>query len=244
MLPSLATDDVANMVLGDSKPFAYLPLRNSLCSKSADFAYLRFGKFRAMVVNPASTCPSLSPLPNLVGIVIGISPQEKMMGIHAGRIVAVMANEQTFRNWAIVKFPGDTMRNKMRAVLASFIDNSIVADAAGPLPFPTIIERASRDMSPETLRDGDGCSFKQPSTSDMSNNVAVWFPFNGSELRGCFLGYVGFLSATAAAVTWFNFLRGVVRGMIVHSNSLLCRLLLKPGTINGRRLALVLVSSV
>lgn len=65
--------------------------------------------------------------------VVTCGTQEKMPWIATRRIVAMVTNEQPFRNWPVVNFPGQSM---CKAALAINAEYAIAASIQASRPFP------------------------------------------------------------------------------------------------------------
>jgi len=74
----------------------------------------------------------------------------------------------------------------------------------------------------------------------MTIQVAQGFTLDPSPCNTVNLGYLGLLSTTTVAITVRNFLGGIVRGMIVHSNSLLSAVAQSQGHSRGAAWCFVL----
>jgi hypothetical protein len=72
-----------------------------------------------------------------------------MVGITAGRIIALVADQKAFRNRAICEFPCNSMGNPHSSWIRKFY-SSITWLASMCLPFPTLIPRANCDFIPES----------------------------------------------------------------------------------------------
>ena len=81
-------------------------------------------------------CLLTSPLRASVCQVLGLSTEEKMRGVDAGSHVAPMANEQTVRNLAVMKFPTHTMHRALSSIMENKRGLAVSArqDVARPEP--------------------------------------------------------------------------------------------------------------
>ena len=68
--------------------------------------------------------------------VIALRPEKQMRGIDAGRVVALMKNRQTIRNWTMVNLPRHTMRANGCAVQP---EQPIPESMAATRPFPAAV---------------------------------------------------------------------------------------------------------
>lgn len=79
--------------------------------------------------------------------------QEQMIGIHARRIVASVADEKARQNRAVMELIGYPMRVD-RVSPASFVNHPISVFEPASLPFPALIGLPTRNLSPKSNFDG------------------------------------------------------------------------------------------
>lgn len=173
-------------------------------------AYLRNlsgGKFYAWCAFPAC----LSILRNLIYHVVCVRAKKEVRGIAAGRVVAAMKHSHSLRNVAMRYFISGAVSTNIRAVLARHLYSAVTFGFLVALPLPTVIRAKNTNARPQTFRQWLGRLIAKLMTGDESD----WFALDMAESLAVLLSQVGFLSATAVAIT----VRDFVRGMILHVNS-------------------------
>jgi len=124
---------------------------DALCDAELDLQFAQFGSLRTAVTHPndliggqfgvgdgfsvQAALPSLAiPIPHIVGL----RPEEEMVGPRAGRVVAVVKNIQAVRNGTDVDLPRDSMRGlAARCSPRSGEQKSITKVRPGTSPIPT-----------------------------------------------------------------------------------------------------------
>jgi hypothetical protein len=103
MIPSLTSNNSANVGLADSKYGRDFLLRNAVFKiELSDFSYI-FG--REFGISRFSNCDAPSALGKHVSHVIAMRSNKQMLWIYAGRIVAFMAHTHSSRNFAFMHNP-------------------------------------------------------------------------------------------------------------------------------------------
>ena len=75
-----------------------------------------------------------APFPQAIVVIVFRRAKEEMAGIHARRIIAVMANDHSLRNGSIVQLPGHPV---CKCVLPIYPDEPIALLVVAAGPFPT-----------------------------------------------------------------------------------------------------------
>lgn len=206
----------------------------AFCKTPSRLNNLIFSKFCVWVIHSAI----LAILGNLVCRVVGICPQEDVRWITARWIVALVAAQHTYWDFAIRQYPCDAVGRD------SLVDEPklpVPFAVCVPLPFPAIIGAKHLHLRPKMFF-WRGCAAK---SSVMGVYKLNWLPLDMAALilvSGCNRGI-----PTASALTLpvrmaqtvfrypgrvileivreISFILGRVRGMILHSNVSLLDLL-------------------
>lgn len=109
---------------------------------------------------PGSDRSRMAPLANHVRCVVSDRPKKKMVGAHARWIVATVADEEAFRDLAVVQKPGDSMRSQKRRAATAF-PKLTIAKAPWSHPQPAVVSLSN--VTPETIGESHGWSLLRPS---------------------------------------------------------------------------------
>lgn len=151
--------------------------------------------------------------------IVSMSSGEKMLGITAFWIVALMARLQAFAQRPVVQFVGKAM-----SVYPSFwavkLHDAIAAVLGIARPLPTIVWATLIDTLPKVFLAGGGVIVWAKSFSGrraMSGDVVEWLSLHPTASRSVDFGNCSFLSTTTVTITIGDFLRGI----IAHVDTLL-----------------------
>lgn len=177
---------------------------SSGCIKTANISDLFARKPRGVMSLPYRL--GKAPLGNCVCHIVSLGAKKQMPGIAARWVVAAMQHLECLIHETVMQFVGDPMGTQ-----------HTVADSYSPVaisifrsrPIPAVIGAASIDLPPQP--------FSYGAALFMMIDEPYGLAFDMPTFAICGLGNWGGLSAA----TFAQFYGGVVRGMIVHSNSLL-----------------------
>lgn len=153
MSPKLATDDLADVALGDTDRKADSGLCFSACPSSPDFQDFGLSQLGRTVVRPASAVGTTSARSSFgvpVGVIVGRSAQPQMVDSHTRWVVAVVKNPKPIRNGAVVQFPRKAMHS---SIMGANFHDAVTIFVGSPLPFPAAASLS--DFSPEPCFMGD-----------------------------------------------------------------------------------------
>lgn len=137
MLPQLAVNNRIGSGLVYAHPFCDLGRWYTRIGKPTDFLDFLGSHFcRWMVLSSRASTVIVSAFLGFVEHVLMICAQPKVIGIHAWRVIAFVANQNFVRNGAIVQFVRNPVRTQ--ATLAS-ADDTVPCIICWPLPFPALI---------------------------------------------------------------------------------------------------------
>jgi hypothetical protein len=102
--------------------------------KLSHLFHLSFCDLRVSLFSP---CNVDSSLLQAIEIIVFVGPKEEMVGINAGRVIAMMADDHPLWNGPFMELPGDSMR---QGVLTIDRDESISFVILGGRPFPTAVQ--------------------------------------------------------------------------------------------------------
>ena len=199
MLPSITTNDagdhrsVDTILDGEgfvSNRFALVPP-----------AYLRNLSFGKLCISRTVISWALAGFLYHIRAIFGWRTKEKMRNPNAPRVVAMMTNFQAMRDWAVLQLPSVAMRQ------CSFPVNpepTVAANLSSTFPLPTSVRSVLVDFFPETLDRGTDNSVPQ--------NEAQRFASNPAKSLTCLGRKWSVLTATALAVTVWDFVRGIIEG--------------------------------
>lgn len=190
-----------NTVLNGERLVGYASLRVT----SPYLSYLRFGQLGHC---SAVHAWPLSGLFHHIGTVVGSRPQEKMRGAHAAWVVAMVTDMHIVWYGAEFKLPCGAMREFISAVKP---ERPITFRQWAAYPFPATIRGFFVDLFPE--------AFGRGTDSSMSKNVSERLTVYPSESPARLWCERCKLTATALAVTVWDFVRGIIEG---HRNLLGC----------------------
>jgi hypothetical protein len=129
---SVSGPDRANVVLGKYRLPAFFPARRAPVGGDAGSsrAALRTG------ARPVSRAARLPPFAVSVGGIVSVRPEEQVVGVHAGWVVAAMADAQAVRKGPAKQAPRDPVGE--RGAVPRDRDSTVPAapsvDAPGPPP--------------------------------------------------------------------------------------------------------------
>lgn len=167
MLPAFVQDDLANVRLGDTKPFGYFWLRRTLCRQRTNLNHLGCCELCAVMRFPNEL--AISALAYHVIHVVLMRSQKEMVGIHTVPHVTSVEALKAIGDWAKVDLP----RNAMRTFgTSSRPHDSIAASVNAALPDPAFVEGARSDVLPESFGVGHDLA--------MPVDIAIWLAFNNS----------------------------------------------------------------
>lgn len=205
MLPCFAPKQCAHDSRGDTIFGSQFSVQHTARSVAATRLYdLLLGKFGGRMV----FAMIMATLRYLVGNVVCMCSGKKMRWVTARRIVTLMTNYGFAGDWAIGQFVSNAVRQKSGAALFANAYPAIAKIALGTLPFPTVNRPKRLNLQPKAFSEW-------LKSGVVSVDVVQWLALDPSAtLIGC-VSYARFLSATTAAITVWDF----VRGMILHVNS-------------------------
>lgn len=203
MSPGFSSCDVVDVRYVDLILFGDLFARSSVRKQIADSANIVFGQLGASI----SFALSLSPLfYHILNIVVWCASKE-VIRIYTQAIIALMAHIHSFRNWPVMQFVTNAMRQVQLPIVMKL---SVTRIQRWAFPYPAFTEGTRHAIRPETIVQG------QVSSSIMSADITNGQSFDVTEFTiGSFCDRRG-LSATAFA----KFYGGLFSGMI-HGVSLL-----------------------
>ena len=165
---------------------------------------------------------------NLIRHIISMRSEKQMTRVAARRIVAFMANYHFVGDRAVGEFIGNTMRKSRFSGALSDANPAISGFEFGCLPFPAIMRSALVYILPKA-------NFEWAKVSVMTADKSARFSFNPTASSIIANRYFSFLSATAVAITVWDFICGRVRGMLIHVNLLLSAIGRATGCFQHRR---------
>ena len=181
--------------------------------------------------------------------VISVVTKPKMSRIHAEAVsyvsnrialIAAMTHQHPFGNGSIVEFVRDTMGfGRSAPAISSDIDLSVSVRASARSPMPTVIGAALVNLCPKASSDG----LQDSHFVVVSLDKAQRLPFDNTPFGVSISADRGQLSTTAVAKSWFNFVRGFVRGMLCHVSSSF-QLFTVPRAISSSAVAFRVQSSI
>jgi|GEM_PF-3698613 len=223
--PAFAQSDVAdrssrNTKLGSNRASAFAAFysgpneQNLLCTESSEIAI-----FAANL--PWHNIPALI---DHVMNVVGLGSEPEVGRINTRWIVAiwaVVANLLTWRDWAKMKFVRKPVGQHGACANSKY---TIATGISARRPQPAVVVRTFVDLVPKAAFEWLVAPVVAP--------VANWGPavptdithrltFGYSQLRNRLRGKPRLLPTSAVAIAVWDFVRGFVRGMIGHVNSLL-----------------------
>ena len=77
-----------------------------------------------------------APFSHHVGGIVGHSAQKQMVRPNAGRIVAFVADDHSFWNWAVMDFPREPVRSNPFAAISTGTEKTVTAFVESPGPYP------------------------------------------------------------------------------------------------------------
>lgn len=146
MLPAFSRNDSRDVSVGNGQAAPDRSLRHSFLVGRSNHPNVRLVEFCSAVQG----ANRLTTLGDHISYVVGMGTKEKVIGIHARRIVAVMQDALPFGNWTKVELPRNAMRPEMHRTT---VKNSVSERVASRGPNPAT-ERFLH-LRPEALRDGE-----------------------------------------------------------------------------------------
>lgn len=164
MLPSFAIKNVADVCkrngILSSQGFSGCAVIELLPDVN-DLLFGQLGKVNSFAANGAAFIASLA---NHVRNVVSSRAEEKVIGINAGWVVALVQHAKFASELAMRQL----IRNAVRSILLVLnIDNAVAVPISGSSPFPTVIKDAAFDFGPETL----GCAWGKTRGGGMLDHV-------------------------------------------------------------------------
>lgn len=204
MLPTLSLGNIRHGRLGNTIFVCDCLLgSNSLRAFATNFSNLPLCELGGMMCVPALVASFVCH----ILIVVSMSTKKQMGRIDTSRIVATMANAHAVWNWAIVKLITVAMRKHAFTVDSHLPVTKCHTETC---PFPTIIGTTLIDLRPK-VRGG----MMNAMVIDESKRLT----FDPTITLIVARGKVCQLTATALAVTVWDFVRGIIEG---HRNLLGC----------------------
>lgn len=192
--------DAANTILSGKGRHTDIAFGKAL----ARFNHLLFGELG----NGDFGSSGVAILGYFVRHIISICAKKQMGWIHAGRIVASMANMHMVRDWAVRQLPRNAVSRNDLIVKSGL---PVTLAICVPLPLPTIVKAADLDLHPEMFRGRWGAT----KASVMPVNKPFRFTFHVAAPIFVSCGNGCLLSTTAVAITVGNIVRGI---MGLHKN--------------------------
>ena len=195
---------------------------------STDFSYIVSRKWR----RPGVIVGSTSAFGIHVGDVVYSRSEEKMCWIHTDWVIADMAYKKAIGDGAKMNLPRYTVSRDIRGIRVNAASKpSVAAGRRRALPFPALFSRGWINVIPETFvkRNVGAVNIGMP------RDVLVRFSLDVSSFGVIPGRKAGFFTTTAVAITVGNFLRGVLRGMLAHVESLLIEVGHATGCFQQRR---------
>lgn len=221
--PTHTIDDSRYSSVTDAKTPCQFDTSDSLRVKEANLDNMRCRDSIGTVRLSPSGQAFLSALCHHICHIGSVVTQKETVRITTGGIVTFMQNHIFFGNGAKVDFPREAMGTYRRAIHSQ---HSISLLVPASLPLPALVKHARGYVPPKTHYRRD--------VGSMSLDKADRFALDPSIFRSCFIGNAYGLTATAVAIAIGNFLRGFVRGMILHVNSPFVTLTKPPDGSNRR----------
>lgn len=217
MSPTFALGYYSDATLGNTKLLPDSGIAEaSIVEQAAYLCNLFFGEF-CIAVFASVRMPAL--LVHIIMVVLGCAKKE-MAWIAAWRIVAFMKNLHAIRYGAMCYHPGGAMRKTLPKE-TDVAHQAISALFFVPLPFPTFIGATLVNFQPETIFLAKSFGIVEV----MATKIGLWFPLDIAARSEILFRDVCFPATTTVAITVWDFLSGIVRGMIIHSNVSLLDLL-------------------
>ena len=202
MFPRPTENNVANRCLGESETFLQFASRHSCYMECTDFDNTFSGQ---LVRTPALT--------DCICHIIERSTEKQVDRINAGRVIAVMADEQALRDWAIMQLPRIPRSQHWPFVGGIEIPRRI-AGILGSGPCPTWPQFRAVEWRRPTLVNLVPKAFLDWSAPKVILNISQGFPFDVTEFGYGILPNPRLLSAAAVAVAVGDFVRRVVCGIM------------------------------
>jgi hypothetical protein len=219
VLPVQPIDNMGDSALCHAVPSGQASLRNTFGNQAADSPHTILRKLGIVTANPFAWATLLFHVLHIVGL----SAKKQMVRIAAGRIVAGVANFDTFGDLATIKRVRQSMGTPLLPVTH---DLAIVPGRRTPcaLPLPTLVGMASYNVAPKHFAFGFG-------THVMATDEPQRLAFNLAALRVISRCNRGFLSAATAAIAVGDVLRSIMR----HVDTFLSRFGHAAGHVECRR---------
>lgn len=99
----------------------------SACMPRADISHIGFAQLRKVLSFPIGVVRRVrvSSLGKHIQGIISVISQEEMIGVDAGRVIALVEDAQTFRNRAVVEFPREPMGRDDQSRFGSYHDGPV-----------------------------------------------------------------------------------------------------------------------
>ena len=109
MLPTSSQGNTSGMYIADSKADANFDIAYSCISKATNFLNLLCRELGHAVSLAKMWCVDAAVLLVHIMHVISMGAYKKMCWITTGRIVTLMTDEHSFRDWSMCEFPCNTV---------------------------------------------------------------------------------------------------------------------------------------
>lgn len=157
--------------------------------------------------------------------IIGVVAKPKMGRIHAKAVscvanrvalIAAMAHEPAFGDGAVMEFVGKARRCYGDSSAISYnVQLPVPLVVGASSPEPTVVRAALVNLVPKAIF----VAANNPNSIVVPNDKAGRLSLNKSALRIVLPGWLSPAATTTVAESWFNFVRGFVRGKIGHGIS-------------------------
>lgn len=249
MFPGYTPEHIRNMTLGNAVDFGKFILILTGGATLAYFNDLGSGKNSTFVSFATVVWLiwsfGLSAFTDHIVNVIEVCAKKQMSRIATKSIVTFMKNMQVVWYWTKRQSPSDTVRTLMRAIYGHC---AVSVAAYTGLPVPAIVWSLFVDSGPKATFDGlpvvvtanvarlmawSASLFQALTTTaraefgripfagaaTVTNYVSERFAFYMPSATVILGDYLGFLAASALAVSVGDFLSGLIRGMLAHVSS-------------------------
>jgi hypothetical protein len=213
--PTLARGNAVGMCAANAVSPADLAILNTRCSEFANGVNVCDGHLRHAVLLAELGRVDATPFSIHVAEIVGVGSGKKVAGIHAGAIVAAVADMMTIGYGAVMNLIRYAVGAQQWAAAASELAVSLLVNVA--LPLPALVNRAGCDVLPEHTFGCAGEPVAPTKTRVLSSDklaLAVSYVRDGRNLP-----------ATALAVT----VRGITRGIMGLHKNLLSSCVVPPG---------------